>query len=578
MKKAVCLVAVLALTACGSDDSDPAATAIACGDLTGVRSDSAVVSSATLVTGTTTIGGAVAEGPFCRVQGVATPSSDSNINFEVWLPSSNTAWSGRLKVNGTGGYAGATPYARLAQDVTDGFVSAGSDMGHAGGESAAWTMNHPEKVKDWGLRAHYYVTTAAKTVSRFYYGKDVSRSYFEGCSNGGRQAMMMAQRYPELFDGIASGAPSMFYPDILMWLMWTGKVQTPVLGTQPLSSTKRTFIAKRVHDACDANDGLVDGQITNPRLCTFDVASLRCAAGATDTSACLTDAEFNVTQGMYGGTNFGLGTPRYQGAVVGSEESWDPNFADNGGYGKFVGHYVYSVESPPFEWRTDINYSTHYDQIKAVLSPITAAPSPDLTAFKARGGKLLQYHGWNDPVVTPQGSINYLNALAFFEKNKGLSKAAFDQKVESLTGAEVSATAMEMLPTLQQYHRLFMLPDVGHCGGGSGPNAIGGGFTEPPKAFRAADQHAVSALMRWVEQGVAPDTLIANRIVSGASVRSRPICAYPKEAVYKGSGDINVAASFTCATPTVDKLVATSGDIMQVQNSLRQRELLTPNR
>jgi feruloyl esterase len=390
---------------------------------------------------------------------------------------------------------------------------------------------------------------------------------------------MMAQRYPELFDGIAAGAPSNFYPEVLMWLIWSGKVQTPVLGGPlPLTAAKRSFIAQKVHEACDANDGLVDGQITNPRQCTFNVASLRCTAGATETSSCLTDTEWNVTQQMYNGTNYGIGTPRWQGPVLGSEESWDPAFGDNGGYGKFVGHAVFSLESPPYNYRTDLNYSTDYDRVKAVLSPVTSAPSPDITAFKARGGKLLQYHGWNDPIVTPQSSINYYNAQAFFEKNKGLSKAAFDQRAASLSSAEVNSTTFEMLPTIQQSHRLFMLPEVGHCGGGSGPGAIGGGFTEPPKAFRTPDQHTVSALMRWVEQGVAPDAIIANRIVNGVSVRSRPVCAYPREAVYKGSGDINVAANFSCVMPTVDRLVATPMDIMQVQNALNQRELLTPTR
>src|SRR5262249_1094650 len=174
------------------------------------------------------VGGGAVPVPIGRVQGTARPSSDSEIKFEVWLPLADASWTGRFKQNGTGGYAGATPYARLAQDVTDGFVSAGSNMGHDGGENASWTLGHPEKVKDWGLRAHYYVATAAKTLANAYYGTPVVHSYFEGCSNGGRQALMMAQNYPTLFDGIAAGAPSNFYPDVLMWLTWTGKTLTPV--------------------------------------------------------------------------------------------------------------------------------------------------------------------------------------------------------------------------------------------------------------------------------------------------------------------------------------------------------------
>jgi feruloyl esterase len=213
----------------------------------------ATITTATAVAAAATIGTTKVTAPFCRVQGVARPSTDSTINFEVWLPATASAWSGRLKVDGTGGYAGATPVARMAADLAAGFVAAGSDMGHAGGESADWTMGHPEKVKDWGYRAHYFVTTAAKALTNAFYGRPVAHAYFEGCSNGGRQAMMMAQRYPELFDGIVAGAPSLFYADTLMSLVWTGQTQVPVLGQPPvLSAEKRAMMSARAHAACDA--------------------------------------------------------------------------------------------------------------------------------------------------------------------------------------------------------------------------------------------------------------------------------------------------------------------------------------
>jgi feruloyl esterase len=547
-----------------------------CDSLTAVTSDSATVRSASLVTSPATIAGAAVDVPFCRVQGVARPSADSEINFEVWLPAS-AAWTGRLKVNGTGGYAGGTPYARLAQDIGDGFVTAGSDMGHVGGESAAWTLNHPEKVKDWGLRAHYFVTTAAKTVANAYYAKSVDHSYFEGCSNGGRQAMMMAQRFPDLFDGIAAGAPSMFYPDLLMSLLWTGKLLTPVLG-QPasISPAKRAMITQRVLAECDALDGLVDGTLTSPRACTFRPETLRCTAG--DAPDCLTDQELNVVMEVYRGIHTETGVQRWNGLVLSSEISWDPNFADNGGYGRFIGHYVYSMESPPFDWR-NLNFSSDYDFIKQTLTPITAAPSPDLTAFKAHGGKLIQYHGWIDPIVGPDGSPNYFKALTQFEKLKDLPQGEFDQQIEALTPSEVNSTALAFGPTVQEYHRLFMMPGVPHCGieaTATGPNAVGGGFTEPPKALRNAEHHVVSAVIKWVEEGVAPETIIASRIVNAAVVLERPLCVYPKVAVYKGSGDINVASSFACAMP--EQLITTATDIVQIQNSLRQRDVLAPTR
>jgi len=549
--------------------------ALSCANLASVTPEASNITSATMVTAPTTIGGAPVSVPFCRVQGTARPSFDSEIKFEVWLPPTAADWTGRMKVNGTGGYAGATPYARLAQDIGDGFITAGSNMGHDGGEAASWTMGHPEKVKDWGLRAHYYVATAAKTLSVAFYDRPVAHSYFEGCSNGGRQAMMMAQNYPELFDGIVVGAPSMFYPDILFWLLWTGKQLTPVFG-QPaaLSTTKRNLITDRVLQACDANDGLVDGQITNPRACSFDIDKL----GPSGENV-LTAQELATVKAMYAGTtNEITGQQRYSGAKFGSEANFDPNFADNGGYGPFIGHFVYSLLSPPYEWRRDINWSTVYDQAKAVLSPITAAPSPDIRAFTSRGGKIVHYHGWNDSVVPPDGSIAYLHSLTQFEKLQHLPKHAFDQQVDKLSPQVVAATAQAFGKRVQEYHRLFMLPAVSHCGGGTGPNAIGGGAPEPTAALRDADHHAVSAVIKWVEEGVAPEKIVASRIVGGAVVRQRPVCPYPAQAAYNGSGDINDADSFSCVTPKLQDRTIGPADIILIQNSLRQRDLLLPNR
>src|SRR5215471_7159370 len=293
----LCLRCGVALVLAGLSAGVQAATT--CAGLVTITTADATMTSATLVSPPATIGGAAVTVPTCRVQGVARPSSDSEIKFEVWLPPNAADWTGRMKVNGTGGYAGAIPYARLAQDIGDGFVTAGSNMGHDGGESATWTLGHPEKVKDWGLRAHYYVATAAKTLANTFYGQPVRHSYFEGCSNGGRQALMMAQNYPQLFDGIVAGAPSMWYPDVLMWLLWTGKTLTPTVAFGPpsISTAKRAAITQRVLQACDANDGLVDGQITNPRACTFDIDSMGPSGDST-----LTADELLVAKRMYAGT------------------------------------------------------------------------------------------------------------------------------------------------------------------------------------------------------------------------------------------------------------------------------------
>jgi len=548
--------------------------ALTCSQLATVTSDAATMTAADVITPPATVGGVAVTVPFCRVQGTARPSTDSEIKFEVWLPPSLADWTGRMKVNGTGGYAGATPYARLNQDIGDGFVTAGSNMGHDGGESATWTLGHPEKVTDWGLRAHYYVATAAKTLANALYDKPVSHSYFEGCSNGGRQALMMAQNYPTLFDGIAAGAPSNFYPDLLMWLLWSGRNQTPVLG-QPavVSAAKRTAITQRVLQVCDAADGLIDGQITNPRACQFNIDSMGPSGDGT-----LTSQELAVAKAMYAGTTSETGEQRYTGAKFGGEADWDPNFADNGGYGVFIGHYVYGVNSPPFDWRRDINFSTVYDQAKAALTPITAAPSPDLTAFKNRGGKLIQFAGWNDSVVPPDGSVNYFHALTLFEKVRVLSKTSIDRIVDQLSPQDVAAMAAALGPRVRQYHRLFMLPAVAHCGGSTGPSSIGGGMPEPPQAFRDADHHVVSAVIKWVEEGIAPEKIIATRFSGTTLTLSRPVCPYPAQAVYNGTGDVNSAASFTCVAQTESASSINAGDIIQIKNSLNQRALLLPNR
>lgn len=551
------------------------AAAPSCVDLLGVATADATMTSATSVLPPQVIGGAAVTVPMCRVTGTARPSSDSEIKFEVWLPPTASDWTGRLKVNGTGGYAGATPYARLAQDIGDGFVTAGSNMGHDGGQSASWTLNRPEKVKDWGLRAHYSVATAAKALAKSFYETPVKYAYFEGCSNGGRQALLVAQNYPDLFDGIVAGAPSNFYPDLLMWLLWTGKTLTPVLGGPPsISTAKRQLVTQRVLAACDASDGLVDGQITNPRRCSFDIESMGPAGDGS-----LTAGELAAVKAMYAGTTSEAGVQRYTGARPGSEADWNPLFADNGGYGPFIGHYVYSTTSPPFDWRRDINYSDRYDEIKAALTPITAAPSPDLRAFTGRGGKIVQVHGWNDPVVTPDGSIGYYHALTQFERLKHLPPAVADRQIENLTPAMVAAHSQAFGPRVRDYHRLFMMPAVGHCGGSTGPSAIGGGMPEPPKAYRTAETHAVNAVMRWVEEGVAPEKIVATRFdAAGNPVRQRPLCPYPAEPVWDGAGPVDAASSFSCQTPVLGQRPVEAGDMLHLRNALRQRTLLLPNR
>jgi len=302
---------------------------------------------------------------------------------------------------------------------------------------------------------------------------------------------------------------------------------------------------------------------------------LQCTAG--ETPDCLTADQLRAARAVYRGIPAADGGQRWNGPVVGSEADWIPAFADNGGYGVFIGHFVYSQRTPPFAPRS-LNVAAEYDRIKDAVSPFMVAPSPDLTRFKARGGKIIQYHGWNDAVVAPHTSPNYAHALAQFERLKGLSPAAFDQAVANLSAADVAAAAQSQAALVQQYHRLFMLPNVAHCGGGSGPSTIGGGTGDPLQSFRDANHDVVLALARWVEQGVAPEAIVATTLKDGAVVRQRPVCVYPKQARYNGSGDVNVASNFTCVAPGAEQPGASTADLNQIRNSLRQRGLLTPVR
>jgi feruloyl esterase len=349
-----------------------------------------------------------------------------------------------------------------------------------------------------------------------------------------------------------------------------------VLGQPPvLSSEKRAMMSARAHAACDAQDGLVDQQITNPRACTFNPAVLLCTGA--ETPNCLTASQLKAAQDVYRGIPAADGSQRWNGAVVGSEADWIPAFADNGGYGVFIGHFVYGQRTPPFAPRS-LNVAAEYDRIKGAVSPFMVAPSPDLSRFKARGGKLLQYHGWHDAVVAPHSSPNFAHALAQFERLKGLPPAAFDQAVEALTATDVAAAAQTHASAVQQYHRLFMLPNVAHCGGGSGPSNIGGGTGDPPAALRNAETDSVLALARWVEQGVAPEAIIATSLKDGAVTRQRPVCVYPKQARYNGAGDINATANFSCVSPGAEQPGVSTADLNQIRNALRQRAQLGPVR
>jgi len=444
--------------------------------------------------------------PFCRVEATARPTSDSEIKFEVWIPVSE-AWNGKFQGVGNGGYQGSISYAAMATALRRGYATASTDTGHTG-DDVIFGQGHPEKVIDFGHRAIHVMTTSAKLVIRNATGRFAERSYFVGCSSGGHQALSEAQRYPDDYDGIVAGAPAndrirQTFGFLGSWLATHAADGTPLL-TQP----KLALLTKSAVAACDANDGLKDGLIDDPRRCTFDPATLACKAGA-DEASCLTPAQVTAAQRMYEGTrNPRTGRQIYTGWPRGSEafgesaiQGWRQYITDAKEPSR-VGVFKYFLfHNPSLDFRTiDFDRDLAYAEQQI---PHLAAVDTNLAPFKRRGGKLLVYTGWADPVVPPQ------TAVAYYE---GVMKTMGGQ----------AAT--------QDFFRLFMAPGMGHCSGGPGPNQF----------------DAVAALEQWVEKGTAPEQLLATRSTAGKVERSRPLCAYPKVARYKGTGSIDEAANFTC--------------------------------
>lgn len=456
--------------------------------------------------------------PFCRVAGVIRPSSDSNIRFEVWAPASG--WNGKFHGVGNGGFAGSLSYGELATRLRHGYAAATTDTGHTGG-NAEWAPGHPEKLIDYGYRAIHEMTEKAKAIITAFYGSAPKRSYFASCSNGGRQALMEAQRYPADYDGIIAGAPANDFTHTAVGFLWDQQA----LMMDPASyipATKMSALESAVLGACDMKDGLTDALITDPRRCRFDPATLLCQGA--DSDKCLTAPQVAAVKKIYEGPTDSTGKPVFPGFVPGGE-------AGNGGWGAwitgaapgkslqyFFGTQLYQnmlAGNPAWDYKT-FKVDTDGRRIESQLAAVLNATDPNLKPFQSRGGKLILFHGWCDAALTPLNTINYY------------------ERVVSTVGSKQAA----------QFVRLYMLPGVQHCGGGPGPNRFIGTWTDP-------EHDMILALERWVETGAAPGALIAEKPgpagPTAPAVRSRPICPYPQAAKYNGSGSIDEAVNFTCS-------------------------------
>ncbi len=452
--------------------------------------------------------------PFCRVAGVIAAASESQIRFELWLPLDG--WNGKFAGVGNGGWAGVISYPQLVEQLRRGYATASTNTGHdaaPGINAARFAFERPEQLIDFAYRSHHELNVVAKALTEAFYGKPPQRSYFIGCSSGGYEGLMEAQRFPGDYDGIVAGMPANNWTR-LMAGDFDATLATFKGGVNNLPNTALSVLHRGALAACDGSDGVIE----DPRSCRFDPASLACTPGQ-ETDACLAPAQVEAARRIYGGLKDPkTGAQLYPGLVPGSEPFW-PNRDPASPFPIPIAHYQWLVFGDPnwdwksFEFTDPADYQAH-QRAEAKLAPILNATSPDLKAFRDRGGRLLQYHGWNDQLITPLNSIDYYESvLSFF-------------------GA-AAADRARAVRDVQDFYRLFMAPGMAHCGGGPGPNTF--------------DMQA--ALERWVEQGVAPTEIVATRSVNGVVDRSRPLCPYPQIAVYKGRGDTNHASSFECRVP-----------------------------
>ncbi len=433
---------------------------------------------------------------FCRVEATLTPTPDSDIKIEVWLPSAN--WNGKFQAVGNGAWNGAIGYAALADALRRGYAASSTDTGHAGG-SASFALGHPEKLIDFAYRSEHEMTVKAKAIVNAFYGSAPKYSYWNGCSAGGRQALKEAQMFPEDFDGIIAGAPG---------LDWSGRSAQAVKVAQALekevarlSPAKQHALYEAVLQACDATDGVKDGLIENPQACTFDPKVLECHGE--DGPGCLTSAQVATARLLYTPT-VAAGTKReIAGLPFGSEANWTDLGWSVSARATGLDHYRFVVYKDPSWEIARFNLDTDIARIDEGESAAINASDPNLKPFFDRGGKLLQYHGWADPQISALNSVNYY------------------KRVAALLGGTQK---------VQASYRLFMAPGMAHCGGGEGPN----------------DFDKVAPLEQWVEHGQAPDSLIASHAADGKVDRTRPLCPYPQTAHYKGSGSVDDAANFVC--------------------------------
>ena len=435
---------------------------------------------------------------FCRLAATIRPVSDSEIKVEVWMPAEG--WNGKFMGVGNGGWSGNIVYPALATAVSRGYAAASTNTGHDGGD-ASFVPGHPEKLVDFAYRAVHEMTVKAKAATEAYYGKAPERSYWNGCSSGGKQGLKEAQRYPRDYDGIVAGAPANYWTHLMAGDLWPAVVtlKDPASSLPP---AKLQVLHKAALAACDKLDRVEDGLLENPTRCTFDPATVQCKGDAQEN--CLSAAQVESARKIYAGAkNPKSGKQVFPGLPPGSELVW-PALAGATPFGIPVSHFQHVVFNNPKLDFLSLDFDKDVALADKLDKDLIGATDPNLKEFFSHGGKLIIYHGWNDQLITAHNSIDYYNSVA--------AKMGGPNKIDAS-------------------FRLFMAPGMNHCSGGDGPSRI-----DP-----------VSALEQWVEKGTAPDKIIASHATASNQVdRTRPLCPYPQVAQYTGTGNSDDAANFTC--------------------------------
>ncbi|HXR96015.1 MAG TPA: tannase/feruloyl esterase family alpha/beta hydrolase [Rhizomicrobium sp.] len=476
-----------------------------------------------------TVGRTKVDIPMCRIVGEATPTTDSRIGFEVWLPPASS-WNGKFQGEGSGASAGAISPGPMLTALKAGYATMSTDNGHItdpdapnGASEQGWALGHPEKMVDFAYRALHVSTVAAKNIMQRFYGRKARESYFVGCSQGGHHALMEATRFPADYDGIVAGAPAWHWANQMINATWNSRAA--MLDPAALTQESATLLNRKVIEACDALDGVKDGVIEDPRQCHFDPASLQCKEGDA-AGECLTPAQVAAANAIYSGAKKSDGTPIFQGYAPGSEAEWARVWGGKAPGGSAFDFFRYSVFQDKNFKNTDFDYDKDTDRALSakVVGKETVGDvynvKPDLTRFAAMGHKLIMYHGWADQQISPYASLDF-----------------YRQIVAKLGQAKADA-----------FMRLYMLPGIYHCVGGPGTGNFG---AAGPASAPDAEHDITIALDQWVTAKKAPNQFIGTHIDTQTKMadRTRPICPWPEMAKYNGSGDTNDSANFTCAAP-----------------------------